>query len=383
MKGYLDDLAKAVRPAILVGGGAYAAREAIEAFATAHAIPCFRTWNALDVITDDSSVYCGTVGTYGGPGRNYGIQNADLLLVLGCRLSGRITGGMPESFVRAAKKYVVDVDPGLLDPVNQQVKGDVNLLMSCEGFFGSFTWPPMITDDDPRHRWLSRCRDWLTRYDPVTPERSSTSHHYGFVRALSEALPANAIVTYDTGGNAIMMGHCFRSKKGQRIFSSNGNTPMGGALCYAIGAAFAEPDRPVYCVIGDGGMQLNIQELQTIKHYDLDIRIVLLNNRCLGNTLSYQRANKIQEIACGPDGYSCPDFLAVARAYGIGAASWQSLKDPYLENRGPWLLDVLHHYFCDYAPRMVSWSRSVEEMEPDLPLDEHLSNMSIPSWSRK
>lgn len=375
MKGFLHDLAASVRPAILVGGGAYAAREAIEAFATAHAIPCFRTWNAFDVITDDCAAYCGTVGTYGGPGRNYGIQNCDLLLTLGSRISGRITGGMPESFARGAKKYIVDVDPGLLDPKNQQVKGDVNVLMSCEEFMAG------AHPGNGRHgQWLMRCRDWLVRYDPVTPERSDASHHYGFVRALSANLPANAIVTYDTGGNAIMMGHCFRSKRGQRIFSSNGNTPMGGALCYAIGAAFAEPDRPVFCIIGDGGMQLNIQELQTIKRYDLDIRIILLNNMCLGNTKSYQRASGLKEIACGPDGYSCPGFVNVALAYGITAGSWPWLLGA---ERGPWLLEVVHDDFCDYAPRMVSWSRSIEEMEPDLPLSEHLANMSIPSWSRK
>lgn len=375
MKGYLDDLAKAVRPAILVGGGAYAARAPIEAFATAHAIPCFRTWNALDVITDDSPVYCGTVGTYGGPGRNYGIQNSDLLLALGSRISGRITGGMPESFARGAKKYIVDVDPGLLDTQWQQVKGDVNILASCEEFMAS---GPAKWSKYSNGSWLGRCRDWLARYDPVTPERAASTHHYGFVRLLSEALPANAIVCYDTGGNAIMMGHCFRSKRGQRIFSSHGNSPMGGALCYAIGAAFAEPERPVYCLIGDGGMSMNVQELQTIRHYALDIRVIVLQNFCLGNTKSYQRVNKMKEIACGPDGYSSPCYSDVALAYKI-PVYW----DAPVDVSGPWLSEIIHPDFCDYAPRMVSWSRSIEEMEPDLPLDEHIANMSIPSWSRK
>jgi acetolactate synthase-1/2/3 large subunit len=380
---YLDDLATSVRPAILVGGGAYAARAAIEAFATAHAIPCFRTWNALDVITDESPVYCGTVGTYGGPGRNYGIQNCDLLLCLGSRISGRITGGMPESFARGAKKYIVDVDPGLLDTRWQQVKGDVNVLASCEEFIEGM--PAPTHNNLPQHgAWLYRCREWLARYDPVTPERSGIAHHYGFVRQLSLSLPENAIVTYDTGGNAIMMGHCFRSKRGQRIFSSHGNSPMGGALCYAIGAAFAEPERPVYCLIGDGGMSMNVQELQTLKYYNPDVRVIVLQNYLLGNTAAYQRVNGLKPIGCGPDGYSSPDYHLVAEAYKIknffGVAwAW----DDILYRRGPWVWEVDHADFCDYAPRMVRWDRAVEEMEPDLPLDEHLSNMSIPSWSRK
>ena len=124
---FLRDLASAQRPGILVGGGAYRARAAILAFAAARQIPVFRTWNALDICPDDHPCYAGTIGTYGGPGRNFGIQNTDLLLALGCRLSGRITGGVPESFARGAKLYVVDVDAGLLDPQYQPRKADVNV----------------------------------------------------------------------------------------------------------------------------------------------------------------------------------------------------------------------------------------------------------------
>lgn len=131
------DLSEAKRPGILVGGGAYDARDAIMAFALRHQIPVFRTWNAQDIATDDHPCYAGTVGTYGGPGRNFGIQNCDLLLVLGCRLSGRITGGMPETFARAAKLYVVDVDPGLLEPEYQPRKADVNVWCDAGSFINA------------------------------------------------------------------------------------------------------------------------------------------------------------------------------------------------------------------------------------------------------
>ena len=131
---FLSDLRKAKRPGILVGGGAYKARKEICWFAKEMDIPVFRTWNALDVCPDDHPCYAGTVGTYGGPGRNFGIQNTDLLLTLGCRLSGRITGGVPESFARGAKLYVVDVDAGLLDPKYQPRKADVNVHCTAEEF---------------------------------------------------------------------------------------------------------------------------------------------------------------------------------------------------------------------------------------------------------
>ncbi len=131
---FLADLKTAKRPGILVGGGAYPARKAIMAFAVAHNLPVFRTWNALDVAPDDHPCFAGTVGTYGGAGRNFGIQNCDLLLVFGCRISGRITGGVPESFARGAKMYVVDVEPGLLDPANQPRRADVNVLCDAGEF---------------------------------------------------------------------------------------------------------------------------------------------------------------------------------------------------------------------------------------------------------
>lgn len=132
--GFLEALMSALRPGILVGGGAYKARAEICAFAAAHKIPVFRTWNALDVVTDDCEVYGGTVGTYGGLGRNFGVQNCDLLLILGCRISGRITGGMAQSFARGARKWIVNLDEAALEPRWQEVKGEVNVLADCAEF---------------------------------------------------------------------------------------------------------------------------------------------------------------------------------------------------------------------------------------------------------
>lgn len=230
-------------------------------------------------------------------------------------------------------------------------------------------------------RWLEQCRDWVFRYDPVGeyPE----FHHYRFVRELSERLPSNAIVVSDTGGNVIMMGHCFRSKSGQRIFSSNGNTPMGFSLCGAIGAWFAEPERPIICLIGDGGMSMNIQELQTIVHYGAVVKVFILNNHILGNTKGYQRVNQKPEIACGPDGYSCPNFVALARAYGVQALSlggcerFEYVVERALASDKSIVVDVVHHDFCTYEPRISRFDLPIEDMYPYLPREEFRANMSI------
>lgn len=234
-------------------------------------------------------------------------------------------------------------------------------------------------------QWLEQCREWVKKYDPVRPHMLTEDvHHYGFMRALSDRLPDNAIIVSDTGGNVIMMGHAFRSKEGQRIFTSNGNTPMGFALCGAMGAWFAEPERPVICIIGDGGMQLNIQELQTIKHYGCKVKVFIINNGILGNTKSYQRVNGKAELACGPDGYSAPDFTEIARAYGIWAMRIDlhigvySIIDNALEMDEAVIVDVIHDDYCTYEPRMSRWDAPIEEMYPLLSKEEFLSNMAIP-----
>ncbi|MBC7939738.1 MAG: hypothetical protein H7Z19_08240 [Chitinophagaceae bacterium] len=241
--------------------------------------------------------------------------------------------------------------------------------------------------------WLAQCREWVRKYDPVRAEHLTDDiHHYGFFRHLSEKLPANAIIVSDTGGNVIMMGHAFRSKTGQRIFTSNGNTPMGFAMCGAIGAWFAEPSRPIICIIGDGGMQLNIQELQTIKHYKIPVKVFVINNGCLGNTKSFQRVNGRAELACGPDGYSAPDFTEIARAYGIWAMRIEyhigcySIIDAALEMDEAVIVDVIHDDYCTYEPRMSRWDCPIEEMHPALPEAEFLANMQTPpleGWEKR
>lgn len=376
---FIGDLQEAQRPGILVGGGAYQSREAIMRFAEKNKIPVFRTWNAIDVATDDSEAYAGTVGTYGGPGRNFGIQNTDLLLILGCRISGRITGGQPKTFARVAKKYWVDLDAGLLGAhevcCDKRVQGDCgDFIKACD----------MEDNDRSFDEWMAKCQQWRVLYDPVKVEHLKNWHHYGVMLRLSQKIPANAIVAYDTGGNSIMMGHCFRSKSGQRIFSSNGNTPMGFSMCGAIGAWFAQPDRPVVCIIGDGGMQLNIQELQTIKHYGANVKVFILNNKVLGNTLAYQRVNKKPEVGCTPaTGYSSPDFVRVAMAYGLEAyrvddwAQFDKAVDYALGAPHAVIVDIVDEDRCNYEPRISRWDTPIEDAYPHLPRDEFRAQMII------
>lgn len=392
---YLKDLATAQRPVLLIGGGCQNYKEEFHALAERLQIPCFATWNAMDIVTSDSPFYCGRVGTYGGAGRNFGIQNSDLVLFIGSRISGRITGGVPDSFTRNAKRYVVDVDAALLEPKWQPVKAHVNIYCDAGVFMRSLANRAVQPNTQ---EWLKVCRDWREKYDPVREEFREGWHTYGFLRTLSELMPPNAVIVNDTGGAVISAAHAFETKRGQRYFTNNGNTPMGFAFPAAMGAYYANPSRPVFCISGDGGFQLNSQELQTLYREHIPVRTFILNNRILGNTAAYQDANyQGRRIACGPEGYSPPDFVRVAKAYNIPAyridKKWDRANYSYQRNTmdewlprlmatpGPWICDVQHDGFCTYEPRMTSWQNPVEDMLPYLPRDEFRRNLiGVEPW---
>lgn len=372
----LSDLRSAKKPVLLIGGGVQKYRKEFLELTNVLRIPTYATWNALDIVTSDLETYAGVVGTYGGPGRNFGIQSSDLMLAIGSRISGRITGGTPENFGRHGKKYFVDIDAALLKPEFQPCKADRNIHSDAGEFISGFT--SRLRGEKLDHGvWLNRCKEWAVKYDPVRPEMLRDFHHYGFVRRLSERLPSNAIVVSDTGGNVIMMGHCFKSKWGQRLFTSNGNTAMGFGFCGALGAWFAAPDRPVICIIGDGGFNMNIQEIQTMVNYGCNVKTFILNNHCYGNTKLWQKSNNKALIACGPDGYNPPDFVKIADAYGAlsGTLDDYDQIDAAIAIPSSVILDVVHHDFYDYYPRISRFDQELHDQDPPLPRVEIEENM--------
>lgn len=388
-ESFLNALKASNRPAVLVGGGCRSSRNLLWDALAELRIPAFTTWNAIDLVPSAHPCYAGRVGTYGGEGRNLGIQNCDLLLSLGCRFSGRITGGVPSSFARGAKIYAVDISPRVIGLAQRE---GVLIAQSLESSVGAFL-QGLRGNVFPVPSWVSwteQCREWRLEYDPVRlvgPQEGNV-HHYAALRRISVDMPSNAIIVADTGGSVVMTAHAFDTKTGQTFFSSNGNSPMGFALCGAIGAAFAHPDRPVYCIIGDGGMQLNIQELQTIRHYNLPIKIIVLNNGILGNTKAYQIQNDRARLACGPDGYSAPNFTAIAQVYGLRADQcyvMDELEDliSEMKQNGPYLLELHHPDFCDYRPRMTLWGAGVEEMYPPINLGEEMMVPPLVGWEER
>ena len=390
-KIYLD-FKNSKRPVFLIGGGVRSsdAISELENLGNKLQIPMYPTWNALDIVTSDYEYYAGRIGTYGGAGRNFGIQNSDLLISIGSRISGRITGGNVKTFAREAKKYIIDIDKSNLKKENQQVKFDENLYCDAKIFikkFIKYLEKIKYKNKNEKMQWTQKCIEWKKKYDPVKPEFFKNTNYvqpYAFVRKLSEKMSKKDVFVADCGGNIVTCNHSFETKKGQRYFTNNGNSPMGFSFSGAIGAYFADPTKRVVCIIGDGGMNMNIQELQTIKNYNINIKTLILNNHIYGITKAFQKTNfQGREEACGPKGYNPPDFLKISEAYNIKIIRINN--DDELEKKisdalnydGPVTIDVNCHEYHLYEPRLIGWATPIEDMYPYLPREEFRDNMII------
>jgi len=386
----LADLKKSTRPVILVGGGVKNAQAIplLQEVSKLLQVPTFPTWNALDIVTSDLETYCGRVGTYGGAGRNFAIQNSDLLISVASRISGRITGGNVSSFARNAKKIMVDIDEAQLQPQLQQVPFDVNIKSDAKLFLSILKELIIETGYKPQHNdWLKEAQEWKVKYDPVKPNFGSSTtviHPYRFMRQLAEQIKNDGVIVADCGGNIVIASQAFETKLGQHFITNNGNSPMGFSFAAAIGAWFAAPEKTIVCIIGDGGFNMNIQELQTIKNYGCKIKTFIMNNHIYGITKAYQETNfQGRAEACGPKGYSPPNFIDICNAYGIKTVSLKNPGD--VEKTISEILESDESIVCDldideyhtYEPRIFGWSTPIEDMYPYIDRAEFKSNMYI------
>ena len=379
----------AKRPIMLLGGGIHLsrARDEAEGLAILLGIPVVQTWNALDVLPFGHPLNVGNVGTFGGPGRNFAIQNCDLLLSIGSRISGRITGGLIETFARFAKKIIVDIDQDELDAH----EGYIKICSDAKGFITTLS--EALKDLPDWSGWLNRCQGWKEKYRPWKESFSEGSgkdiNPYYFIKALSDACGEGDIIIHDCGGNTIVTCQTFETKRGQRLISDNGHSAMGYALSAAIGAQFAAPDKRVVCIIGDGGFDINVQELSVIKHHNLPIKVFVLNNHGYGITRMFQDTNfEGRYEACDEkSGLWIPDLVKVSQSYGI--PSWymycfdeiaqqsipDSIKTVLMQNY-PVVCVVDCGDFHDYRPRL-GWHSPIEDQYPFLAREEFRSNMIV------
>lgn len=395
----LDRIARAKRPVIMAGSGIRAgdAMEEFEAAIRALGLPVVTAWTH-DLIASDDPLFCGRPGTIGTRAGNFTVQNADLLIVLGSRLNIRQTSYNWNSFARNAFVIQVDVDPAEMSKPTYRpdhaIHCDVKPLLSQL----SRMLPAGGHDPAQWCEWLHWCRQRMVDYPTVTPRQRAIKNGrinpYHFMEALFELLREDDIVVCANASACIVPFQAAQLKHGQRMFSNSGSASMGYDLPAAIGAWFGavqargKQDR-VICLAGDGSLQMNIQELQTLIHHRLPIKIFVLDNHGYLSIRSSQANFFKRQVGESPgNGVSLPDYAKVAAAYGIPSSRMEAKDFPkhaeeVLNSPGPHVCVVMLDETQGFEPRMSSRqledgsivSPSLEDMYPFLGRDELAHNM--------
>jgi acetolactate synthase I/II/III large subunit len=393
----LRRLAVSERPVILAGTGVRIAG-AYEAFLDAVSrlgVPVTTAWNAHDLVWDDHPLYAGRPGSVGDRAGNFAVQNADFLLVLGCRLNIRQIGYSWQHFARAAYKVVVDVDAAELR--KPTVRVDLPIHADLAELFEALRLEPRPAPNEAHRRYAAWCLERRERYPVVLPEYRSPRERvnpYVFVESLfAELVESDMVVTGD-GTACVCTFQAARIRKGQRLYTNSGSAPMGYDLPAAIGASIATGRRRVVCIAGDGSIQMNVQELATIAAHRLPIKIFVLENSGY-HSIRQTQQNYFPDniVGCGPDsGLGFPDFGMLAAAYGIPfrrVSRREELEEAVrttLGEDGPQMCEVPLDIGQAFAPKLASRkladgrmvSSPLEDMAPFLSREELRESMLIP-----
>lgn len=368
-------------------------------------VPALVSWQAADLIPDDHLLYVGRAGTYGQRWANLALQNCDLLITLGTRLALPQRGYVDSEFARGAKKVIVEIDPVEMQkfkfPIDVPVIGDVKYFIDEL----AKQMPVSASADKPLYwfeDWLQKCKDWRLRYpmsSPPSPKGNVDSqgiNSYWFVERLSQYLEPDDIIVTDMGTSLTCTHATIRIKDGQRLVTSTGLGEMGFGLPGAIGAALGAPNRRVVLLVGEGSLMMNLQELQTLKHLNLPIKIILFNNNgylTIKHTHNALFNSKGNASATGPEsGVSFPNFSKLAPAFDLeyccishvdGLDEWISSilgspKAVLAEVVMPGFQELIPKSALKIRPDGSLYSPPLEDLYPFLSSEELEAQMIIP-----
>lgn len=356
------------RPLLYWGAGVGLAgvEREVEAWVRASGLPVVSSWAGATYIDHDLPGFCGTVGVYGNRGGNFLIQNCDALLVLGSRLDNRQRTGNPATFAPDARVIVLDVDAEEL--AKYAADGYV-----CEQLDFKHL-PAMLRQvalPEANNAWLDHVGLMQERYvgkcRSTFAEANGSQSPYEAIRRINALVARDAVVVNDTGAAVCWAFQAFH-RTGQALFTAGGNSPMGYALPAAIGAKLTAPERQVVCMTGDGGFQVNLQELQTAVHYGIDMTIIVMNNAGYGIIKQFQDAYLAGRHHATATGYSQPDFGRIAAAYGIDYHRIErpsDIRPAMLAPKGLRLLDIILDPRTPIEPK-VEMGRPIHDQFPYL-----------------
>jgi len=389
-------LQNAKRPVILAGQGiriAGAIKELSQLVACTK-IPIVTTYLGIDIIESTSPYYVGRIGIKGDRAGNLAVQNSDLLIVIGSSLPVAETGYEYPEFARYAKKVVVDID--LTSHKKNTIS--IDLLVKCDAkeFIQKVSQIATEHNISFSQDWLGTCISWRNRYPVCLPEYAHLNERvniYYFIDALCRQLESRDIVVTDAGSAFYAGSQAIQVKKGMRYITSGGFATMGFSLPASIGASIAANKQRVMCINGDGSFQQNLQELQTIVHNKLPIKIFILNNEgylSIRFTQCRYFENRLIGEGC-TSGVSFPNSEKIAQAYGIPFFrihnNWdlEAVLHNVLDRDGPVICEILTPPDQEIIPTVASQklpdgsmvSKPLEDMYPFLDRNEFNENMKI------
>ena len=397
----LEKIRNAKRPVFHAGygirlSGGYAAFRAV---AEKLNIPIVTYWNAVDLIEDENPLYCGRAGNMGDRPGNWAIQNADLILAVGTRISIRQVGYNWKTWARAAEVIMVDIDRAEMKKHTLHVEHPVwadakDFLQKLDAAAAPLTPVSQAAD------WLATCQRWKKDYPAVLPrqweENGTTANVYAFVRYLSSRLPENSLTAVSNGACCVVGNQAYVIQKGSRMANNSAIASMGYGLPAAIGTCIAGGRRTTICLEGDGSIMMNLQELQTILTNKLPIKIFLINNNGY-HSIRLTQNNLFKEhckVGIGPESgdLSFPEFEKIAKAFGYpyysahSNAEMKQAVDTVLALDGPAFCEIFTDTKQVWEPKSSTKrlpdgtlvSPPLEDLAPFLPREELEKQMFIP-----
>lgn len=360
-------------------------------------VPVVTGWNSIDLLPTENPLYCGRGGIMGDRAGNFAVQNSDLLISFGSRLSIYQVGYNIDTWARAAHIIAVDIDPAeLVKPTiraNEKVLGDVAEFMKKLDLELDRTGTDRPGNDD----WAKQCRTWKEKYRVAQPKHylQEEANVYAFVDTLSKAIPEGMNTVVANGSASVVGSQTYYIKENQRFIMNCALSSMGYELPAAIGACIADNRKPLVCIAGDGSIQMNIQELQTIITNNLPIKIFVINNEGY-HQIRLTQSNIFKEhtrVGLGPESgdLSFPSMEKLAEAYGYHYLSCKKnaeindFAERALEYEGPVIAEIFVDTKQVYEPKSATkrledgslYSPPLEDLAPFLDPQELKENMFI------
>lgn len=335
-------LQEAKKPLILIGGGARSrkSRELLHKLLSKIKIPAVATLCGLDVLPHNHECFVGFIGHYGHRYANFALANCDFVLILGSRLDERQLGGHKSQLLPEAKVIRVDIDKHEL---GRKIPETISIYSSTENFLEKLTKEDF--ENSNFAKWFDAISTWKKRYPSYNFDCKEVNA-INFLHIISDYIPEDAVICSDVGQNQMCVAQAMRLDKKRRLLNSAGYGSMGFSLPAAIGAAYARKNTAILSINGDGGLQMNIQELQTLVRDNLPVNIIVLNNNCLGMIRRLQENIFDNRTSASVNGYSVPNYSAIAAAYGIkylkvdSVDKYELVKD-FISDKTPTMIEVI------------------------------------------